>query len=414
MLAPCVAAGRDERPAVDDERVMETSAGRRVRVAVVIDTAPPWSKGGRERRYAELLARVSGELDVTVYTMRWWDGRPPRGPIRYVAVCPRVALYRHGRRSILQGVLFALGTLRVAFGRFDVLYADHMPYLQLFPLRLVAWLRRAPLVAEWHEHWSTAYWREYLGAAGVVASAVQRVSQRLPDRIVPVSDALADELADAGVDRHRMRVIPNGVDRRGLDGVVAAGDAPDVLVVGRLLEHKRPDLALRAFAAVHARRDGVRLGIVGDGPLRGDLERQADELGVAGNVEFYGRIEEDQRVSELVRGTRVLLSLSEREGFGLIVAESLALGTPVVTVDAPDNHAARLVEDDRTGTVVPTGDVDAATRAVERWLDRDVRDGVRDTFWTGHPELDWDASADAYVQLITSAATHWTPPTTPA
>jgi hypothetical protein len=101
----------------------------RVRVAVVLDTAPPWSKGGRERPYAELLPRLAAsDLSICMHTMRWWDKRPT-GPVSHVAICPRLAVHRHGRRSILHGVVFAIGTLQLLVRGFDVIVADHMPYL---------------------------------------------------------------------------------------------------------------------------------------------------------------------------------------------------------------------------------------------------------------------------------------------
>lgn len=271
-----------------------------VRVALVVDTAPPWSKGGRERRYAELLRRAHTELDVTVYTMRWWHKRPPDGDVAYVAICPLVLLYRGRRRAILPGVLFALGTFRLLVRRYNVIYADHMPYLHLFPLRLIAWVRRVPLVVEWHECWTPSYWREYLGRAGAIASAIERVSLRLPDRIVADSVVLRGQLVAAGVPEARIVVVSNGVDRERLARAVPAPDAPEMVVVGRLLEHKRIDLAVRALARL-ADRAPVRLGIVGEGPERASLEGLSRELDVEARVTFFGALTSDDEVASLIR-----------------------------------------------------------------------------------------------------------------
>ncbi len=372
-----------------------------MRVALVVDTAPPWSKGGRERRYAELLRRAHAELDVTVYTMRWWHGRPPDGAVAYVAICPLVLLYRGRRRTVLPGILFALGTLRLLVRRYDVIYADHMPYLHLFPLRLIAWLRRVPLVVEWHECWSPSYWREYLGRAGAVASAIERASLRLPDRIVADSAVLRGQLVAAGVPHARIVVVSNGVDRERLARALPAPDAPAMVVVGRLLEHKRIDLAVRALANL-AGRAQVRLGIVGEGPERASLERLARELGVDGRVTFFGALASDDEVASLLRGASALLSTSEREGFGLIVAESLAVGTPVITVDCAENNARTLVDADVTGSIVACGNDAAVAAAAARWLDRDDRPAVRDAFWTAHPELEWDVSVREWVKVLRS------------
>jgi glycosyltransferase involved in cell wall biosynthesis len=377
----------------------------RVRVAVVLDTAPPWSKGGRERRYAELLPRLAAnDLSICMYTMRWWDERPS-GPVSHVAICPRLRVYRHGRRSILHGVVFAIGTLQLLVRGFDVIVADHMPYLQLFPLRVVAWIRRVPLVAEWHESWDAGYWHEYLGALGAVGEAVERVAEKLPDVIVADSEPLARALAEHGVSASRLEVVSNAVDRSAAAQVEPALDAPDVLVVGRLVQHKRVDLAIEAFALLRSRSRAPRMGVVGVGPELERLDELSRQLGVHERVRFFGSVTDDVATWALIRGARVLVATSEREGFGLTVAEALALGTPVVTVDAAGNESRGLVEPESTGSVVPSGDAAAVAAAIDAWLDRtDDPAAVSESFWAHHADLDWDASAVRYAAILTTLA----------
>jgi glycosyltransferase involved in cell wall biosynthesis len=378
----------------------------RVRLAVVLDTAPPWSKGGRERRYAELLPRLAAQdLSICLYTMRWWDERPT-GAISYAAICPRLPLYRNGRRSILHGVVFAIGTLQLVFRGLDVIVADHMPYLQLFPLRVVAWIRRVPLVAEWHESWDAEYWRAYLGPLGVLGALIERAAERTPDLIVTDSESLARELGRNGVTASRLEVISNAVDRSTAQQTEPSPDAPEVLVVGRLIEHKRVDLALEAFARLRARTPAPRLGIIGVGPVRERLEQLARRLGVQAQVHFYGSVDDDAATWALMRGAVVLVATSEREGFGLTVAESLALGTPVVTVDCDGNEARRLVEPESTGSVVPCGDAAAVTAAIDAWIDRrDDHRALSDRFWAWHADLDWDENAARYASVLKALAT---------
>ncbi len=108
-------------------------AERRRRIALVTDAIAPYHRGGKEQRYRELVARLAHDADVHVYTMKWWDGPRVRreGAVTYHAISPRLPLYSGSRRSIRQAVVFALCCLRLLFARFDVLEADHMPYIQL-------------------------------------------------------------------------------------------------------------------------------------------------------------------------------------------------------------------------------------------------------------------------------------------
>jgi glycosyltransferase involved in cell wall biosynthesis len=371
------------------------------RVAVVEDAVGPWSKGGRETRYAALLPRLAQHgLDVEVFTMRWWSD-PPTGDVRYTAICPLVPLYRGGRRSFLQAALFALSSLRLLGRDVDVILADQMPILHLFSLRVVAWIKRVKLVVQWHEVWGSAYWRDYLGAAGPIASMLERMTAHLADQIVAVSVEVRDRLASINIDPTRVVVVANAIDRVRLDAVVAQDRDVQLISVGRLAAHKRVDEAIRVASRLGDEGRSVDLVVIGDGPERPRLERLVDELHLEGGVEFLGSLDTDEEVWSWLKSARVCVCPSDREGFGLAVAESLALGTPVVCVEHPGNDATRLVDDGVTGSVVAPGDLDALVGAVGRWLESGTsRAEVSASFQRTHADLDWEAAADALAELL--------------
>ena len=372
---------------------------------MVIDTVAPWSTGGRESRYDQLLRRIASQkIDVTVYTMKWWD-RTPSGPIRYRAITPRLPLYAGDRRSVVQSAVFALGTVQLLFRPFDVIQADHMPYLHLLPLRLIAWLRRVELVVDWHEYWGPIYWQTYLRRGARVAWAIERLAMRLPDVIIPVNVELAGRLIDNGVAPSRIEVVPNGVDRDATIAIPADARAPELIFVGRLMAHKRADLAVRALSALRESLPDCTLGIVGDGPELARLQSLARSLKLTDEVRFLGTYVRVEDLWSLVKGSRVLVFPSEREGFGLVVAESLSLGTPVVVVDGPANMATQLVEDGVTGSVLHDASPTSIADAVSSWI-QSKYEGVEisDRFWRDHPDLDWNACAKSYAEILTSHA----------
>jgi glycosyltransferase involved in cell wall biosynthesis len=173
--------------------------------------------------------------------------------------------------------------------------------------------------------------------------------------------ALADETArhaDAILSRRITTTLPLPALEDDL-----AGPAPwppgcqTVLAAGRLAPQKDFDLALRAFARVP---QPARLVILGEGPLRGDLQRTAAQLGILDRVEMPGFVPD---IRPWLDEARVFLLSSRYEGYGAVVIEALAAGRPVVSTDCtPATH--ELIGKVGCGAVTPAGDVHALANAL--------------------------------------------------
>lgn len=322
-------------------------------VAVVTDAVHPYSFGGREVRYHELSRQPALNADVHIYTMHWWDG--PRvvndGPVTLHAVMRNRPLYRGRRRSFRQAIMFALACLVLLHRRFDVLMVDHIPQFQLFTLRLVATLRRKPLIATWHEVWGPEYWHDYLGWGGRLAWWVELASMWMPDHIIAASPQTGERLAAHLGEDASILVAPNGIDLAAVRNSAPYHERTDLVVVSRLMVHKRLDMLLDAVALLHAEGRRVTCRIIGTGPEREALHEQAERLGIADAVDFQHDVREQKDVYSLIKAGRVFALPSEREGFGIAVLEALACGTPVVTTSAPDNLAQHLVTRSQRGLV---------------------------------------------------------------
>lgn len=373
---------------------------------MVSDALYPWHQGGKEIRYFRLLRGLPKcEMDVTVYSMQWWDVDPgvennESGSLTYIGICPRVPLYTNHRRSLIQALLFALSTFRLLTRRFDVIEADQIPYLQLVPLRLVAWVKRVPLVVTWHEVWGRQTWSSYLGPLAAVAATIEKISVRLPDTIIAVSQGTATKLIAIGAKSEDLHVVPNSISFDELSVTAANVEAPELLFVGRLIEHKKADLAIEATAILVARGYDVRLGIVGVGPEEERLRAQVAALGMDDCVTFFPTFESQRELWSLVRGGRVLLAPSVREGFGLVVAESLALGTPVVCARHIDNESSSLVGPS-TGSLVDALSAESLADGAEYWLkDHSLREDRAAAFIAEHRELTDDAMVESYATIL--------------
>jgi len=362
---------------------------RRPIVALVCDVISPYSRGGREIRYQELLPRLAQHAEMHVYTMRWWDGPPSytHDGSTYHAISKLLPLYTNNRRSLRQALHFGLACLRLLRCDFDVIEADHIPYLQVFVLRLVATLKCKPFVVTWHEVWSRAAWCQYLGWTGSIAWLAERLAMRLPDHIIAASSPTAERLSRI-LPRHlQVTTVPNGIDLNLIREVSAAEEITDLVVVGRLIEHKRIDMLLTALANLQAGGIHPTCRIIGYGPAGPALEERARDLGIASVVEFRDNVEDQKELYSLVKAAKIFVSPSVREGFGLAILEAIACGIPVLTTSAPDNLAQHLVARYSRGRVCkPTlEDLTAA-----------IRDMLADTALHAYEECDTDSWVAEY------------------
>jgi len=169
--------------------------------------------------------------------------------------------------------------------------------------------------------------------------------------------------------RSRVEIISNGIntDRFTPDGPssdLMRGDC-SVVFIGRLVEGKRPQDAIRAVAHLHNTRSDVELCICGDGPLRTDLETLAQQLGIAEAVHFLGHVEYGA-MPAVYRSANALILPSRAEGMPRVVLEAMATGVPVVTSDL--EQIAPLVQ--QAGQTVAIGDIDAYSRALDHAIKR--------------------------------------------
>lgn len=393
---------RDETLAVLDgaDAADAEHALQRPRIAVVTDSVSPWHVGGKEQRQHELFTRLVAQgQPVDVYTMKWWHEEDDadtvvRDGVTFHALCRYVPLYSGERRSIRQALVFALSTLKMATKRFDVLEVDAIPFLPLYPARIAAWLRRRPMTTTWHEYWGAAYWRDYLGTAGRLASLVERSAIVLPDRIIAVSTGTAERLLEIRSRPEDISLVTPGIDlavgELARPTPWAPGERLELVSAGRLLSHKNVDQAVRAVPALVARGIDAHLTVIGRGPEADALHRLADELDLGDRVEFVAFVPEHRDVLDAMAAAHVVLFPSDREGFGMVALEAMAVGTPVVTSDHADNFARHLVHEGRNGAVCPARADDIAAAVVHLLEDLPrLSDGARATA----AEFDWDRLA---------------------
>jgi glycosyltransferase involved in cell wall biosynthesis len=311
-----------------------------------------------------------------------------------------IDVHRSGRRYTFS--LTALRDFRRHLGErtFDVVVED----LNKIPLFTALWSRgrrRTRVVVLVHH----LFGRSAFQAAPLPVALVTWLLERTVPAafrstpVIAVSESTKLDLVARGMDADRIRVVHNGID---LDLFTPAperrAERPTLLFVGRLRKYKRVDLILSAVDRLVARGIDVELDIGGDGDERASLERQVHELGLESRVRLLGFIGEDDKRDRLRRAWIHVLT-SSKEGWGMSNLEAAACGTPSVASDVPGLRESVL--DGETGLLVPHGDVEALTEALERLIrDEATRERLGRRSRAFAERFSWDAAADGVESVL--------------
>jgi glycosyltransferase involved in cell wall biosynthesis len=223
------------------------------------------------------------------------------------------------------------------------------------------------------------------------------------DEVVAVSSGAADSLTEMiGLPRSSIHVIYNPLIPSDLESRIQAvcthpwlvsGGKPVILAAGRLARQKDYPCLLRALAILRQQMD-VRLLILGEGSERAKLENLVNELGLRGNVDMPGYIE--NIYSYMARVSTFVLS-SAWEGFPSVLVEAMACGVSVVATDCPSGPS-EILGGGQYGKLVPVGDSVALAEALRNAL---VSPGPIETARLRAKQFTIERAVQEYVPLLT-------------
>ncbi|WP_449462606.1 glycosyltransferase family 4 protein [Tardisphaera miroshnichenkoae] len=309
------------------------------------------------------------------------------------------------REEIIEGVrvkryggpiaLHAISPFFAATSRADVI-VDDVAHAVPFFSNLFA---RRPVVAVVHHVSQEVLDRELPFPLSWAAKRAER-GVRLYRSIVTVSEASKSDLVGKlGVRPERITVISEGVDLSKYSPGKKA-EVPTFLWLGRIKRYKNADHAVRAVSAVR----GARLIVAGAGDPDevSRLRSLVRELGAEDRVQFMGWVSEEEK-ARLYAESWAFLMTSSVEGFGLVVVEAAASGTPTLAYD--EGPMREVIEDGRTGFLVPFGDVGALSEKVAALSsDHSLAERMGMEARQFSKRFDWDAAADEFERALLMAA----------
>ena len=275
--------------------------------------------GGAEVYTEEVLRRwAAWGHDITLFSAAV-EGRPAEEDldgIHRVRLGSKLGVYREAPRWYR----------RWGQGHFDLVIDETNTH----PFFCHEWVHDAPVVALFHQTCEEIWGHEMTWPLSTLGRRVLEPRWLARMRTVPtlvVSESTKQSLARFGFSD--LRVVPEGLTLPTGLAPVAKEATPTIVHVGRLVSYKRVDHVMEAFTLARRSLPDLRLWVVGGGPEEARLRRQAPE-----GAEVLGFVSQAEKYDRMMRANAMVMA-SVREGWGLVVAEAAALGTPTIGYDVP-------------------------------------------------------------------------------
>lgn len=246
------------------------------------------------------------------------------------------------------------------------------------------------------------------GAKSAVSRMLVRLLYPQADAVIAVSQGVKDTLcAEYGVSLDKVTVIPNPFDVAKIETLAGAASpynigSGDWATMGRLVPTKNTSLAIRAF--LQARSQG-RLFVLGDGPLRAEIEAMTENMGAGDRVKICGFVDNPYAILGRCEG---YLLPSDAEGFPNAMVEAMALSIPVVATDCPSGPSEILdctIKNDwpsrgRGGLLVACGNVEMMARAISSLDDVRLRAELGDEARNRARDFSVERATQAFLGII--------------
>ena len=341
------------------------------------------------RNLAHAFGKLGYQVDLLINTKKLET--PPDSPAEYIRIVPMRSRHRFS-------VAFELARyLRKERPDF-LLAAGHRYNLA------AAWAKRfCPQAKVYLSVHNTISAESSKGGRLKLWKRLQSISRFYPwaDGVIAVSQGVKDDLVQSTrLQEANVSVVYNPIFTPELivkskEAVMhpwfGDGEPPVVIGVGRLEEQKAFDVLIKAIALVR-KTHACRLMILGEGKLRAELLSLCNELGLSDDALLAGFV--DNPFAYVMRSRLFVLS-SAWEGFGNVIVEALAVGTPVVSTDCPSGPS-EILGQGKYGVLVAVGDVEGLARAICNELDQSKRSISDDTV----KRFDAESSAKSYLEVM--------------
>ena len=196
-----------------------------------------------------------------------------------------------------------------------------------------------PVIATVHEVWQGDWVKNTGLISGVAGHFLEKTFLNYKfDKYIAVSNFTKEKLIQKlGISHEKIAMVYNGIDLKQYNAIKVKKkyQNPTIVTICRLVHYKRVDDLLRALQILKADIPDVKLQIIGSGPEENHLKCLSKDLGIEDDVTFLGKFAKNDDVIRTLKMSHIFALPSIVEGFGMVVLEAMAAGTPYVASDIP-------------------------------------------------------------------------------
>lgn len=208
---------------------------------------------------------------------------------------------------------------------------------------------------------------------------------------VTVSNSTKSDLIDLGF--NNIHIVPEGINFKAANKVPKKEETPTILFVGLLKKVNLVDHAIKSLEIISKKIPDARLWIVGRGTELNHLKKIAKGL----NVKFWGYVDDDKKL-ELMQRSNLLLVPAVREGWGLVVSEANASGTPAIGYNVPGLRDSII--HNKTGILTENNPISIAKEVIRFFSETDLNNKLTKNALELGKTFDWENTASTFMDVI--------------
>jgi glycosyltransferase involved in cell wall biosynthesis len=345
--------------------------------------------GGAEIHMHEIFRRVAAMGHSVTLVAHHYKGAPRE------EIIDGIKVIRVGNKYLFNVQFKSYYKKNLADKDFDLV----VDYITKIPLNTPKYIKKPLVAALMHIHGKSMFTELPFPLSLYVYLMEKGIPKYYKDTpVFVISPSTKKDLVATGYDEKKVEFLYSGIDQNLFNKKIEKNKIPSLLYIGRLKKYKNLQAIIDAMPLVIASIPDLTLDIAGCGDYEDALKKLVEEKKLPDKITFHGRVSEEKNVEMMGQAGRVVI-MSMMEGWGIVVIESNAAGTPVIGSDVPGLRDS--IVDGKTGILSPLNDTEKLAENIITLIndsDKLQKMSIEAEKWA--EKFTWDAAAEHFIEVV--------------